>query len=161
MNKKVKKKTVIMLLIVLIILIIVVNMYLILRNNNKDKSSTIIATKIITGEDENVKRIKYKIEIQNYNIENVEKEITFETKEQAQLEYERYKTINEYERKNLNVQVKNKKLTILMTEEQFKEDIEYDEESNITMVSESGQIKKIINQSKVINILNEQGYTIK
>ena len=161
MNKKVRKKTVIMLLIVLIILIIVVNMYLILRNNNKDKSSTIIATKIITSEDENVKRIKYKIEIQNYNIENIEKEITFKDEEQAQQEYKRYEIINEYERKNLNVQINKKKLTILMTEEQFKEDIEYDEQKNITYISSEGEQKEIMSQGEIINALAKQGYTIK
>ena len=99
--------------------------------------------------------------MKDYEVLNIQKEITFDTEEQAQLEYERYQIINKYERKNLNVQIKKKKLTILMTEDQFREDVEYDESKNIRLIDSTGEQKEIMDQEEIINALVKQGYTIK
>ena len=157
MHKKSKVKK--MVWVILIVLIVIFSLILTIRK--KDENKTIIATKTIPYANESEENTKYKIKIKDYDIENIQKEITFDTEDQAQLEYERYQIINKYERKNLNVQIKKKKLTILMTEDQFKEDIEYDEQKNITYINSEGEQKEIINQEEIINALIEQGYTIK
>ena len=59
------------------------------------------------------------------------------------------------------MQIKKKKLTILMTEDQFREDIEYDESKNIRLIDSTGEQKEIMDQEEIINALIEQGYTIK
>ena len=157
MHKKSKVKKIVW--VILIVLIVIFSLILTIRK--KDENKTIIATKTISYANESEENTKYKIKIKDYDIENIQKEITFDTEEQAQLEYERYQIINKYERKNLNVQINKKKLTILMTEDQFKEDIEYNEQKNITYINSEGEQKEIINQEEIINALIEQGYTIK
>lgn len=157
MRKKSKVKK--MVWAILIVLIVILSLILIIRE--KDENKAIIATKTFSNTNELGEKTKYKIKIKNYDIERVQKEITFDTEEQAQLEYQRYEIINKYERKNLNVQIKKKKLTIQMTEEQFKEDIEYDEQKNITYINSEGEQKEIMNQEEIINALAKQGYTIK
>ena len=160
MHKKLKMKEIV--LVVLFTIILIGTLLLILEIKKDDKkNTTILADKIIYAENEVDEKVKYKIQIKNYDIESIQKEITFDTEEQAQLEYERYQIINKYERKNLNVQVKNKKLTILMTEEQFKEDIEYDEQKNIMYINTAGEQKEIMSKEEIINALVKQGYTIK
>lgn len=157
MRKKSKVKK--MVWAILIVLIVILSLILIIRE--KDENKAIIATKTFSNTNELGEKTKYKIKIKNYDIESVQKEITFDTEEQAQCEYQRYEIINEFERKNLNVQIKKKKLTIQMTEEQFKEDIEYDEQKNITYINSEGEQKEIMNQEEIINALAKKGYTIK
>jgi hypothetical protein len=158
---KIKSRKKIILVIIFTIILISVTLLILEIKKDNNKTTTILANKIIYNNDEINEKIKYKIKIKNYDIESVQKEITFDTEEQAQQEYERYEIINEYERKNLNVQIKKKKLTIQMTEEQFKEDIEYDEKKNITYISSEGEQKEIMSQGEIINALVKQGYTIK
>ena len=160
MHKKLKMKEIV--LVVLFTIILIGTLLLILEIKKDDKkNTTILADKIIYAENEVDEKVKYKIQIKNYDIESIQKERTFDTEEQAQLEYERYQIINKYERKNLNVQIKKEKLTILMTEEQFKEDIEYDERKNITYINTAGEQKEIMSKEEIINALVKQGYTIK
>ena len=157
--KKKKKMLIILLTVIIIILAIGVALYYV-NKTNKDEKELIKATKNIENEYEK-KEVCYEIEMKDYEVLNIQKEITFDTKEQAQLEYERYQIINKYERKNLNVQIKKEKLTIIMTEEQFKEDIEYDERKNITYINTAGEQKEIMSKEEMINALIKQGYTIK
>lgn len=154
-RKKILIKLSIILLIILLILGIAIYC---LHNFKKNQSELIRAIKNIENEK---KEVCYTLEIKDYAMLNIQKEITFDTEEQAQLEYERYQIINKYERKNLNVQIKKKKLTILMTEDQFREDIEYDESKNIRLIDSTGEQKEIMDQEEIINVLIEQGYTIK
>lgn len=154
-----KKKLIVLIGVIIFVTAITTFMIGTIKSINKEENCVIVATK---DDEENFQNeIKYKIKIKNYDIESVQKEITFDTEEQAQLEYQRYEIINEFERKNLNVQIKKKKLTIQMTEEQFKEDIEYDEQKNITYINSEGEQKEIMNQEEIINALVKQGYTIK
>lgn len=159
MHKKFKIKK-IMLAILMVLILIAISIIILINRENKG-NTTIIATKSVSDESKAEKEIKYEIKINDYTIENIEKELTFETKEKAQLEYEKYQIINEFERKNLNVQIKKKKLTIIMTEEQFKEDIEYDEQKNITYINPAGEQKEIMSKEEIINALTKQGYVIK
>lgn len=159
MHKKFKIKK-IMLVILMVLILIAISIIILINRENKG-NTTIIATKSVSDESKAEKEIKYEIKINDYTIENIEKELTFETKEKAQLEYDKYQIINEFERKNLNVQIKKKKLTIIMTEEQFKEDIEYDEQKNITYINPAGEQKEIMSKEEIINALTKQGYVIK
>ena len=159
MHKKLKIKKIILAILIVLILIAISIIILINRDNNGN--TTIIATKSISDESKAEKEMKYEIKINDYTIESIEKELTFETKEKAQLEYDKYQIINEYERKDINVQIKKKKLLMLMTEDQFKEDIGYDEENNITSMTQTGEQKEIMDQEEIINDLVKQGYTIK
>lgn len=159
MHKKFKIKK-IMLAILMVLILIAISIIILINRENKG-NTTIIATKSVSDESKAEKEIKYEIKINDYTIENIEKELTFETKEKAQLEYDKYQIINKYERKNLNVQIKKKKLTILMTEDQFREDVEYDESKNIRLIDSTGEQKEIMDQEEIINALIKQGYTIK
>lgn len=160
MKKKINKK--IILVIILLLILIPIGYFIVdlLKSNDEYKNIKIIAIKKIT-ENEQTQKITYTIKIKDYNIESTTKEIKFETKEQAQLEYERYQIINEYENKGWNLQIKNKKITLIMTEEQFKEDIEYDKQNSITYMNTGGEQKEIISQEELTQTLTEQGYTIK
>lgn len=155
-----KKRLIILIVVVILITAIATLMIGTIKNISKEeKSCVIVATK---KDEENFQNeLKYKIQIKNYDIENIEKEITFKDEEQAQSEYARYNIINAFGGENLNVQIKKEKLIILMTEEQFKEDIEYDEQKNITHINSSGEQKEIMSQEEIINALIKQGYTIK
>ena len=155
MEKKKKTKTIALVILISIALISIC--LLIIKNKDDEKNIKIVATKSSTDGSE----LKYKIQIKNYDIENIEKEITFKDEEQAQSEYARYNIINAFGGENLNVQIRKEKLIILMTEEQFKEDIEYDEQKNITHINSSGEQKEIMSQEEIINALVKQGYTIK
>lgn len=157
--KKKKKMLIILLTVIIIILAIGVALYYV-NKTDRDEKELIKATKNIENEYEK-KEVCYGIEMKDYEVLNIQKEITFDTEEQAQLEYERYQIINKYERKNLNVQIKKKKLTILMTEDQFREDVEYDESKNIRLIDSTGEQKEIMDQEEIINALVKQGYTIK
>lgn len=159
MKKKINKKRILIILLLLILIFVGYFIFNALKNNN-EANTKIIAIKEIT-EDEQTKEIKYTIKIKDYLIETATKEIKFETEEQAQLEYERYQIINAFENKGWNLQIKNKKITIVMTEERFKEDIEYDKQNSTTYINATGEQKEIINKDEIINLLNNQDYTIK
>lgn len=160
MKKKINKKRILVIILLLILIPIGYFIVDLLKSNDEYKNIKIIAIKKIT-ENEQTQKITYTIKIKDYNIESTTKEIKFETKEQAQLEYERYQIINEYENKGWNLQIKNKKITLIMTEEQFKEDIEYDKQNSITYMNTGGEQKEIISQEELTQTLTEQGYTIK
>lgn len=157
MNKK--KLIILIVVVILITAITIFRMCAIKSINKEEKNCVVVATK---DDEENFQdKIKYKIQIKNYDIENIQKEITFDSEQQAQSEYARYNIINAFGGENLNVQIKKKKLTIIMTEEQFKEDIEYDEQKNITYINSAGEQKEIMSKEEIINALTKQGYTIK
>lgn len=160
MKKKTNRKRIIVLIIVIVLILIGYFVFDLLKNNDKEKNVKIIATKIVT-EDEQEENITYTIEIEDNLIQVIEKTIEYETEQKAKLEYNRYETINEYELRGLQLELKNKKLIIIMTENQFFQDIEYNEEDNIILISKDGEQKEIINQEKVKELLQKQEYIVK
>lgn len=165
-NKKVEKnpkaKRIIksIFLIILLFIIAVVSYYIYLTSQERTGNNTIIAIKEIT-EDKQTKEIKYTIKIKDYLIETAIKEIKFETEEQAQLEYNRYETINKYERREIGLELKRKKLTLTMPETQLLQDIEYNTRIIKTMTFENGEKIEIIDQQELKDCLKNQDYTIK
>lgn len=157
-----KKKRIIknIVLIILLIIIIVASsfIYSIFRNTNKNNKITAIKT---ISEDGQNKTIEYTIKIKDYEIINIEKGISFDTKEEAQFEYGKYQIINKFERKEIQAQVKKKKVILTMTEEQFKEDIQYEKEYKVMITTKEGEKKEVLDQSFLIKFLREQGYEIK
>lgn len=154
-----KNKTIIVVATLVFVLLICIYSYF--RSfAKKDENISLTATKSVQENGESYK-IKYKIKIKDYIMKSAIKEITFETEEKAQLEYNKYNIINEYERKGYEVQIKNKTLTLNLTQELFIEDIEYDTASNIILVDKNNQETEILNQEEIINALINQGYEIK
>ena len=137
---------------------LIVYLYSLLNNNNKKRDTTIVGIKI-ENQDNNQKSIKYEIRIKNYNIETVKKIVKMQDKDLAQLEYDRYNIIKEYENKDLEIEIKGKKVVIDVPEDVFLEEIGYDSKRNITYISDDGE-KEIINQNAIKELLREQGYTI-
>lgn len=152
------RKKLIILVIISIIIMLIVYLYSLLNNNNKKRDTTIVGIKI-ENQDNNQKSIKYEIRIKNYNIETVKKIVKMQDKDLAQLEYDRYNIIKEYENKDLEIEIKGKKVVIDVPEDVFLEEIGYDSKRNITYISDDGE-KEIINQNAIKELLREQGYTI-
>ena len=161
--KKAKSKKKIIIAIILLVIILAVaiagRIYY-LKYVDHTKNTKIIATKTVT-ENEQTKEIKYTVKIKDYDIINVEKEIEFNSKEEAQEEYDRYQIINKYEKRGIQAELKKKKIIITMTEEEFKEDIGYEKEYKIRITTEKGEEKDILDQGFLVLHLQEQGYTIK
>lgn len=156
-----KRRLIILLVLILIILAVSAFAYIFFSNNLKeDEKETIIATKT-SEEDEKKTEIKYTVEIKEYKIESIKKEIVYDNREKAQIEYERIQTINDHEQKNIKAEVKNKKLMVTIPEDVFLEEIEYDEKDNITMISSSGEPIQIVDQDAILQALQQQGYSIK
>lgn len=155
-----KNKTLKILILILAITIVIITsifIYLMLFTN-KTKNNTITAIKTITTEYGQNQEVKYTIEIKNYKIESVVKEITFQTKEEANLEYNRYQIINEYEVREIGLELNNKKLILTMPDKQFKLDINYKNRSNLIY---EGEEDEQINQEELKQCLIEQDYQIK
>lgn len=165
-NKKVEKKPKVkriiksIFLIILLFIIAVVSYYIYLTSQERKGNNTIIAIKEIT-ENEQTQKITYTIKIKDYNIESAIKEIRFEDKEQAQLEYNKYEIINKYERREIGLELKGKKLTLTMPENQLLQDIEYNTRIIKTMTFENGEKIEVIDQQELNDSLKNQGYTIK
>lgn len=158
MKKKINKKRILIIILLLILIFVGYFIFNALRNNS-EANTEIIAIKEIT-ENEQTQKITYTIKIKDYLIETATKEIKFETEEQAQLEYNRYETINKYERREIGLELKGKKLTLTMPETQLLQDIECNIESKI-IVTESGEEIEFIDQQDLKDCLKNQDYTIK
>lgn len=160
MKKGSKKKIIVLIVLVILILTITYFIFDILKKNTKQEDIKIVATKIV--EENRQKEITtYTIKIKDYNIESIIKEIIFETEEKAKSEYNKYEIINEYEQREIGLELNKKKLILTMPEKQFKYDIEYKEEYSTTIMTQLGEQKEIINQEKVKELLLQQGYEIK
>ena len=123
-------------------------------------NGTVIAVKKVT-EFEQTKEVKYKLNIENYDIASVQKEIKFSSKEEAEQESKVYETINEYEARGIGIEIKNKILKLEMPINYFEEEIGYNEKNNIKFQTQEGEKKEIIDILEVVDLLKEQGYTIK
>ena len=159
MKKKVDKKRLIILIVLMIILVIIARSIYSL-SNNEEEENTITAIKVIFEENEQNLDIKCIIKIKDYNIERAIKEITFENEQEAELKYRVYQTVNEYERKGLELELKKKQIIITMTEEQLLQELEYKKQKTITK-TENGEEKEIIDQNELKQCLINKGYIIK
>lgn len=161
-NKEVKLKNKLFKIIIAIVIILaimaIINLVYSIIVGYRMTNKTIVATKSITTEFGTKQEIKYEIKIKNYEIQNILKEITFETEEEAKLEYSRYEIINKYELREIGVELKKKKLIFAMPEKQFKLDINYKDCNNIIDESEE---ETRINEEELIKCLTNQGYEIK
>lgn len=159
-NRPKKNRTIKTILLIILLIIIIVGaglIYSIFKNTNKNNKITAIKT---ISEDGQNKTIEYTIKIKDYEIINIEKEISFETNEEAQFEYEKYQMINKFERKEIQAQVKKKKVIITMTEGEFKEDIQYEKEYKVMITTKTGEQKEVLDQSFLIKFLRDQGYSV-
>lgn len=150
-------KSIFLIILIFVLLITIGTIYSMF--NNKLKNNTIIATKTII-EDGQEQKIKYKIRIKDYVIESAIKEITFKTAEEAKSELGRYEMINIYERREIGLEAKNKKLILTMPIEQLLQDIEYTKDK-IFIKTEDGEEKETIEQDELKKCLINQGYEIK
>lgn len=160
-NKKTKKiLSRIIFIIIGIILLLTILFVINLSRPSSFEENTIVATKVeqYNGRD---KKIKYEIKIKDYDLQSIIKTIEFDLEDTAQMEYEYYEFINKYERRNIGLELKGKKLILTMPEEQFKEDIGYDDIDNTNFTTAKGERKEIINQDALKETLRKQGYTIK
>lgn len=159
MRKEINKKRMIILIVLAIILLLSIVLVTSLFNGNF-KKNTIKAVKI--EKNNGIERtIKYEIKINDFDIYEVKKIIKLNSKDNAQTEYERYEFINKYERRNIGLELKEKKLILTMPVDQLKEDIGYDNKNNIIYVSRENEQKEVINQDAIKDALQSQGYTIK
>ncbi len=165
-KEKVKKKgkvKKIILLILLVIIITLITMFLInvLRPTNEtetknDKITAIKTERYFNQEEE----IKYEIVVKDYKLQKIKKTLSFKTEDEAKLEYNKYETINKYERRNIGLELKGKKLILDMPEDQFFEDIGYNIEDNTILITD-GNKEELVNLEAVRTALRNQGYTIK
>lgn len=157
-KKRILPKVILIVLgiVLLLTIIFVINLF----KPSSSEQNTIIATKVEEYNGNNIE-IKYEITIKNYDLQSAIKTIEFYFEDTAQMEYEYYEFINKYERRNIGLELKGKKLILTMPEEQFKEDIGYDDINNTNFTSAEGEQKEIINQNALKDALRKQGYTIK
>lgn len=161
MKAKLNKKRIIVFSIILILILLTIASYFIfIKNKHTDESNVIVATKIEEKEGKKIE-LKYKIEIENYDLSKIEKTLTFETEEDAKIQYEIYKIINENQRKGMELVQDKKKVTIIMPVELFEEEINYKNENTLKYQDENGETCRIISQNELTQTLTEQGYTIK
>lgn len=161
MKAKLNKKRIIVFSIILILILLTIASYFIfIKNKHTDESNVIVATKIEEKEGKKIE-LKYKIEIENYDLSKIEKTLTFETEEDAKIQYEIYKIINENQRKGMELVQDKKKVTIIMPVELFEEEINYKNENTLKYQDENGETCRIISQNELTQTLTEQSYTIK
>lgn len=159
-NKPVKrtiKRSALVIFLFILIAFVVFSIYCTFRDVKK--FNTIKATKILT-ENGQEQKIKYTIKIKNYEIQSAIKEFTFKTKEEAQAQYNRYEIINAYERREIGLELKGKKLILTMPIKQLIQDIEWNE-NKIIIQTKNGQEKETIDQIELKKCLIDQGYEIK
>lgn len=156
-RKKAIKRSILLIFLFLIIAFITLSVYFTFKDVKKTNSIT--ATKIVT-ENEQEQKIKYTIKIKNYEIQSAIKELTFKTKEEAQQEYNRYEIINAYERREIGLELKGKKLILTMPIKQLTQDIEWNE-NKIIIQTKNGQEIETIDQIELKKCLIDQGYEIK
>ena len=152
------KKSILLLFLLFLIIFIIFFIYCGFIDIEKD--NTIIATKVLVTENGQEQKIKYTIKIRNYEIESAIKEIQYEEKIIAKVEYERYETINIAERKGIDLKIKGKKIILNMPEKELREDLEYTKRKLI-ITTKSGEEKKILEQDEIKRCLLNQGYKIK
>ena len=152
-----KKKLIIFVIGIIILIISAIAVVLLTKSND---NITITATKTVLQEDGKSTVTKYTINIKNY-VATIQKVIKFPTKEEAKASYKRHELINEAEAKNYILKLKGKKLIVTIPEESFKADIEYDMQKDVTIIMKDGEHKEVINQSAVIEALQNQGYEVK
>lgn len=159
-SKSKKNKALKILSLILAIIIVIITSIFIysMLFTNKTKNNTITAVKTITTEYGQNQEVKYTIKIKDYKLESAVKEITFQTEEEANLEYNRYQIINEYEVREIGLELNNKKLILTMPEKQFKLDINYKNRSNLIY---EGEEDEQINQEELKQCLIDQDYQIK
>ena len=157
-KKKIKILPIILILVLALIVFFAVRMY---KNNTFSlKDNKIVATKT---EEFNSSKIDIELEIKfkNYKVEKATKTIKYDSKKDAESEYKRYEAMNNFENQNLNLELKGKKLIIGMTEDYLRKDVNYKEQYDYNLLNPEDEIKTNISQEKLLNLLREQGYTIK
>ena len=160
MKVKLNRKKIIFVIVLILILLIISGYFIFFKSKNTDESNIIIATKIEENMGQNIE-IKYKIEIDNYDLSVIEKTLIFETEAEAKAQYKIYEITNENQRKGMELKQDKKKLTIIMPVELFKEEINYQDKNTINYKNENGEPGKIISQNELIETLTSQGYEIK
>ena len=161
-NKKEKKKSkkfkiVKLILLIILILFIVVTVILNIKrqfNPSTQEKNTITATK----KEENYGTTTYEIEVENYDISKIKKTIEFSTYRDAKALYGNYELEKEY--KNYELELKDKKVIVTMPKDVFLEEINYNYDRNVILVS-NGQNVERVSQEEIINALTNQGYTVK
>jgi len=156
--KKNKLLKILLLILIIIILLITSNFIYSMLFINKIKNNKIVAVKTITTEYGQNQEVKYIIEIKDYGIEKILKEIKFQTEDEARLEYNRYEIINRCEKREIGIELNKKKLILTMPQEQFELDINYRGRRDMTY---EGEINKRITQETLKQYLTDQGYEIK
>lgn len=155
-----KKRIIIFSIILILILLTIADYFIFIKNKNTDKKNVIIATKIEEKEGKKIE-LKYKIEIENYDLSKIEKTLTFETEKDAKAQYESFKIINENQRKGMKLVQNKKKVSVIMPIEIFKEEIKYEDENTLKYQDENGKTCRMISQRELTQTLVKQGYTIK
>ncbi|MBO4815761.1 MAG: hypothetical protein J5507_02260 [Clostridia bacterium] len=146
--------------VIIIIAVIVLILFLIFLKVNNNLNSNIIATKKITEFGQST-IYKYTIKIKNHTVQSIEKVIKTKNEEEAQIIKRQYGILNQYEKKGIEIKLKGKTLILDMPEQAFKDEIGYSETNNIKYILNNQEQKEIMNISKVKELLQEQGYTIK
>lgn len=160
-KNKSRKRIILISILIIILMILIFPTLFVLIFSNTSGTYKVVATKII-NEDEQKQKIKYTIKFKNYEIESAIKEIKCNTLEEVQREYSLYKIINDNEDRGFELELKKKTLTVKMNQSQFLKDIEYDEMDDlITVYDENNQTKLIVDQIKMKECLQQQGYLIK
>lgn len=160
MSKKLKK-ILIFSFVILIVIIIALSVYLFfVRDSNVDRTAVIEATKTVITDYGDTQEIKYRMEVKDYKVSNIQKEIKYQSKGLANQWYSSYEVIKQYEEPNLELQQSGKKIIINLPIEYFKEEISYEDGNNIVYSSE-GEKEEILNVENIKQLLQEQGYTIK
>lgn len=161
MKVKTNKKRIMLISIILILILLTITSYFIyIKNKDTAESNVIVATKIEEKEGKKVE-LKYKIEIENYDLFRIEKTLKFETEQDAKTQYEILEIINENQRKGMELAQNKKKVIVIMPAELFEEEINYKNENTLKYQDENGEICRIISQNELKQTLTEQGYTIK
>lgn len=150
-------KIIILIILLAVLMMATCSIYSLFKDELKNNTITAIKEVI---ENEQKEKIKYTIKIKNYEIESATKELIFETEEEAQVEYNRYEIINKYERREIGLELKNKKLILTMPESQLLQDIEYMQDK-ITIIIKNEEEKEILDQEVLKKCLKEQGYEVK
>lgn len=162
--KKEKKKFNLKILIIIIILIIVASIIWFIKTNiyetSEAEENAIVATKIEEYNGKN-KTTTYKIQIKDFEISNITKEIEYPSKQEAKIEYETYEQIDLYEKKGVDVELKGKKLVFKIPKERYQDEIGYSEEDKELLILDNNELKEIIGKDAVINALIKREFTIK
>ena len=159
-KEKSRRKKIIIKLFIIILLILLILFIANGLKSDKNDSSKIIATKVEQVYDKKTVT-NYEIKIKDFNLGSIKKTIEFNSDIVAQAEFKNLEYLNKNLDNILQIELKKKKIVLVMPADYFLEEIGYENDYNILLINDDNSEKRVINQDKIKELLANKGFEIK